>query len=93
MTLGKLIGKLFSFCPTFRYILLLKTQKTTRNEFAGPVMGTIFLVSPSAGKKNLVIQCSPCYSVICLVDKPFTRSFNYSALLPHPLPHSGSILH
>ena len=41
ITLGKLIGLLFLFCPPLLSILLLKTK---RNDLARPVMGTIFLV-------------------------------------------------
>ena len=42
ITLGKLIGLLFLFCLPLLSILLLKTK---RNDFARPVMGTIFLVT------------------------------------------------
>ena len=42
ITLGKLIGLLFLFCLPLLSILFLKTK---RNDFARPVMGTIFLVS------------------------------------------------
>ena len=41
ITLGKLIGLLFLFCLPLLSILFLKTK---RNDFARPVMGTIFLV-------------------------------------------------
>ena len=39
--LSKLIGLLFLFCLPLLSILFLKTK---RNDFARPVMGTIFLV-------------------------------------------------
>ena len=48
ITLGKLIGLLF-FCLPLLSILFLKTK---RNDLARPVMGTIFLVSPSAGENS-----------------------------------------
>ena len=41
ITLGKLIGLLFLLCLPLLSILFLKTK---RNDLAGPVMGTIFLV-------------------------------------------------
>ena len=41
ITLGKLIGLLFSFMSPRLSILFLKTK---RNDLARPVMGTIFLV-------------------------------------------------
>ena len=41
ITLGKLIGLLFLLCLPLLSILFLKTK---RNDFARPVMGTIFLV-------------------------------------------------
>ena len=41
ITLGKLIGLLFSFCLPLLSILFLKTK---RNNLARPVMGTIFLI-------------------------------------------------
>ena len=41
ITLGKLIGLLFLFCLPLLSILFLKTKM---NDFARPVMGTIFLV-------------------------------------------------
>ena len=40
--LSKLIGLLFLFCLPLLSILFLKTK---RNDFARPVMGTIFLVN------------------------------------------------
>ena len=42
ITLGKLIGLLCLFCLPLLSILFLKTK---RNNFARPVMGTIFLVA------------------------------------------------
>ena len=42
ITLGKLIGLLFLFCLPLLSIFFLKTK---RNDFARPVMGTIFLVA------------------------------------------------
>ena len=42
ITLGKLIGLLFSFCFPLLSILFLKTK---RNDLTRHVMGTIFLVS------------------------------------------------
>ena len=45
ITLGKLIGMLFLFCLPLLSILFLKTK---RNDLAGPVMGTIFLVMTEA---------------------------------------------
>ena len=44
ITLGKLIGLLFLFCPPPLYFVF-ENSKNTRNELARPVMGTIFLVS------------------------------------------------
>ena len=41
ITLGKLIGLLFLFCPPLLSILFLKPK---RKDLARPVMGTIFLV-------------------------------------------------
>ena len=42
--------------------------------------------------KTLVIQCSPCYSAVsALLTNPLPDHSNDSPLLPHPLPHSGSI--
>ena len=41
ITLDKLIGLLFLFCLPLLSILFFKTK---RNDFARPVMGTIFLV-------------------------------------------------
>ena len=42
--------------------------------------------------KTPVIQCSPCYSAVSsLLTNPLPDRSNYSPLLPHPLPHSGSI--
>ena len=46
---SKLIGLLFLFCLPLLSILFLKTK---RNDLARPVMGTIFLVSPSAGENS-----------------------------------------
>ena len=65
ITLGKLIGLLFLFCLPLLSILILKTK---RNEFARPVMGTIFLVNiyisreisiehPSVELASLVQSC------------------------------------
>ena len=42
ITLGKLIGLLFLFCPPLYFVF--ENSKNTRNELARPVMGTIFLV-------------------------------------------------
>ena len=42
ITLGKLIGLLFLFCPP-RYFVF-EISKNTMNELTRPVMGTIFLV-------------------------------------------------
>ena len=44
ITLGKLIGLLFLFCPPLLSIMFNENFKNTRNELAHPVMGTIFLV-------------------------------------------------
>ena len=44
INLGKLIGLLFLFCPTPPLYFVFENSKNTRNEFARPVMGTIFLV-------------------------------------------------
>ena len=41
ITLGKLIGLLFLFCPPS----LLSIIKNKRNDFTRPVMGTIILVN------------------------------------------------
>ena len=39
-----------------------------------------------------MIQCSPCYSAVsALLTKSLPDRSNNSPLLPHPLPHSGSI--
>ena len=44
--------------------------------------------------KTAVTQRSPCYcAVSALLMNPLQDRSNYSPLLPHPLPHSGSILH
>ena len=44
--------------------------------------------------KTPVIQCSPCYSAVsALLTNPLPDQSNYSPPFPHPLPHSGSILH
>ena len=51
------------------------------------------IISPSAGEKS-VTQRIPCYSAIfALLMNPLPDHSNYSPLLLHPLPHSGSILH
>ena len=42
ITLSKLIGLLFMFCPPLYFVF--ENSKNTRNELACPVMGTIFLV-------------------------------------------------
>ena len=42
ITLGKLIGLLFLFCPPLYFVF--ENSKNTSNELARPVMGTIFLV-------------------------------------------------
>ena len=42
ITLGKLIGLLFLFCPP---IVIIQNSKNKRNELTHPVMGTIFLVT------------------------------------------------
>ena len=40
-----------------------------------------------------MIQCSPCCSAVsALLTNPLPDRSNYSPPLPHPLPHSGSIL-
>ena len=44
ITLGKLIGLLFLFCPPSPLYFVFDNSKNTRNELARPVMGTIFLV-------------------------------------------------
>ena len=44
--------------------------------------------------KTPVTQRSPCYSAVsALLRNPLPDRSNYSPLLPHPLPHSGSILY
>ena len=44
--------------------------------------------------KSPVIQCSPCYSaVFAYLTNPLPDRSNYSPLLPHPLPHFGSIVY
>ena len=43
ITLSKLIGLLFLFCPPTS-LFDFENSKNTRNELARPVMGTIFLV-------------------------------------------------
>ena len=43
ITLGKLIGLLFLFCPPSYFVF--ENSKNIRNELALPVMGTIFLVN------------------------------------------------
>ena len=54
ITLGKLIRLLFLFCLPLLSILFLKTK---RNDFARPVMGTIFLVYVTVpGKRAHVAQ-------------------------------------
>ena len=53
ITLGKLIGLLYLFCPPFLSIFFLKQHKNTRNELARPVMGTIFLVYVSVCMSTL----------------------------------------
>ena len=51
ITLGKLIGLLFLFCPLFLSIsCVFENSKNKRNDLAHPVMGTIFLV-------NWVLAC------------------------------------
>ena len=41
-----------------------------------------------------MIQCSSCYSTVsALLTNPLPDRSNDSSLLPHPLAHSGSILH
>ena len=42
ITLGKLIGLLFCSLPPLYFVF--ENSKSTRNELARPVMGTIFLV-------------------------------------------------
>ena len=44
ITLGKLIGLLFLFCPPLPLYFVFENSKNTRNELARPVMGTIFLI-------------------------------------------------
>ena len=44
ITLGKLIGLLFLFCPP-PHPLCFEDSKKTRTELARPVMGAIFLVA------------------------------------------------
>ena len=56
------------------------------------------LLSPATSKavlaKTPVIQCIPCYSAVStLLTNPLPYRSNYLPPLPHPLPHSGSILH
>ena len=67
LTLGKLLS--LWFCFLLHSFLFLISQTSYRPykiissyELIRPVMGTIFLVSPSVGE-NPVIQCSPCYLV------------------------------
>ena len=62
--LSKLIGLLYLFCLPLLSILFLKTK---RNDLARPVMGTIFLVSPSVGENSgdfsvdlAILQFLPC---------------------------------
>ena len=66
--LSKLIGLLFSFCLPLLSILFLKTK---RNDLARPVMGTIFLVSPSAGENS---------GYSALLTNPLPDLSNYSPL-------------
>ena len=45
ITLGKLIGLLFSFChPLLSIIYVFENSKNKRNDLARPAMGTIFRV-------------------------------------------------
>ena len=43
ITLGKLIGPLFLFCPLPPLYFVLESSKNTRNELARPVMNKEFL--------------------------------------------------
>ena len=52
ITLGKLIG-LFLFCLPLLSILFLKTK---RNDFARPVMGTIFLVYNGSIQVSIILS-------------------------------------
>ena len=42
ITLGKLIGLLFLFCPPPLYYFFFENSENKRNDLARPVMGTIF---------------------------------------------------
>ena len=69
--LSKLIGLLFLFCLPLLSILFLKT---TRNDLARPVMGTIFLViymyvcdyifiAYDKGLGGVIVVCGECYDL------------------------------
>ena len=63
ITLGKLIGLLFLFCLPLLSILFLKTKM---NDFARPVMGTIFLVGERAKRARHSQVCSIENRDICI---------------------------
>ena len=56
ITLGKLIGLLFLFCLPLLSILFLKTKM---NDFARPVMGTIFLFQCAEVNDDFVPNRTP----------------------------------
>ena len=60
IALGKLIGLLFLFYPPSLFVF--ENSKTTKNELARPVMGTIFLV-------YIYICVSVCMSTICQMHR------------------------
>ena len=56
ITLGKLIGLLFLFCPPHPLYIVFENSKNKRNDLARPGMGTIFLVYiyvTGSGKRDI----------------------------------------
>ena len=78
ITLGKLIGLLFLFCLPLLSILFLITK---RNDFARPVMGTIFLVGERSEPLSRVFNDPTCgiYIYIIMVESVRTYVSNTQA--------------
>ena len=52
ITLGKLIGLLFLFCPPLLSNMFNENSKNTGNDIARPVMGTIFVIYHAKSRLN-----------------------------------------
>ena len=73
ITLGKLIGLLFLFCPPPPLLLSILFLKTKRNDLARPVMGTIFLVNYARNTSYICSYCRMSKSVHSYIGTPVPR--------------------